>query len=81
MSDGPGNQLPKTCPHCSGCDLYKRRLPLGGGHGPYLLMGLGGFMHYAEFDVVVCADCGLTQLFATSAARANLVKGGWTRLG
>lgn len=30
------------------------------------------FMHYAEFDVVICARCGLTQLFAEPDARVKL---------
>jgi hypothetical protein len=52
--------------------LYTRRLSAGGGQGPYLLQGLGSFMHFAEFDVVVCAGCGLTWLFAEPEACQNV---------
>jgi hypothetical protein len=38
----------------------------------YPLQGLGSYLHYAEFDVVVCADCGLTRFFAEPAARENV---------
>jgi predicted nucleic-acid-binding Zn-ribbon protein len=62
----------KACPHCGGTDLYSRRIPAGGVNSPWLLMGLGSFMHFAECDVVVCADCGLTQLFAEPAACQKL---------
>ena len=60
---------------------YKRRLASGGSHDPYLLRGLGAFLHYAEFDVVLCAGCGLTQLFAEPEARNNVRSAdGWKRL-
>ncbi len=61
----------KECPHCGGTYLYSRRIPAGV-NSSCLLMGLGRFLHYAECDVVVCADCGLLQLFAEPDARANL---------
>jgi hypothetical protein len=60
------------CPHCGSAQLYSRRIAAGRGEGPYLLAGLGGFLHYAEFDVVICARCGLTQLFAEPDAREKL---------
>jgi predicted nucleic-acid-binding Zn-ribbon protein len=72
MSESVTTVLPSVCPHCSGTELYKRRLGSGGGHGPYLLAGLGRLMHFAEFDVVVCANCGLTRFFAEPEARQNL---------
>jgi hypothetical protein len=37
-----------------------------------LLRGLGRFFHYAEFDLVVCAGCGLTRFFAEPDARQKL---------
>ena len=69
--------MPTSCPHCGNDELYTRRLSSagdegGGGGGPYLLAGLGHFMHYAQFDVVVCARCGLTQFFAEPSAREKL---------
>jgi hypothetical protein len=30
-------------------------------------------MHFAEFDVVVCADCRLTRLYAEPDARKNVL--------
>ena len=72
MSEPANNPRPNVCPNCNGTELYKRRLSSGSGHGPYLLAGLGGFFHFAEFDVVVCADCGLTRLFAEPEARENV---------
>ena len=59
-----------ACPNCGCAERYKRRLTSGGGHSPYLLQGLGAFMHYA--DVVVYADCGLTQFFPEPEARKNV---------
>ena len=76
--NGPGGnvgrkpELPNTCPYCSGQALYVRRVSSAGGQGPYFLAGLGEFLHYAEFDVVVCADCGLTQFFAEPLAQRNV---------
>jgi predicted nucleic-acid-binding Zn-ribbon protein len=64
--------LPASCPVCSGTELYVRRISSGGGGAPYYLAGLGKFLHTAEFDVVVCADCGLTQFFAEPLARKNV---------
>jgi len=72
MNESEAIVLPRSCPHCSGTELYKRRLGSGGGHGPYLLAGLGRFMHFAQFDVVVCAGCGLTRLFAEPEACQNV---------
>jgi hypothetical protein len=68
----PDPTLTPRCPHCGGAHLYSRRVASGSGEGPYLLAGLGGFFHFAQFDVVVCARCGLTQLFAEPAAREKL---------
>jgi predicted nucleic-acid-binding Zn-ribbon protein len=72
MSGQHRDHLPKDCPHCGGTELYVRRLSSAGGHGPYLLQGLGSFLHYADFDVVVCAGCGLTRFFAGREARGRV---------
>lgn len=70
------------CPECGGRSLFTRRVDSGGGYGPNLLPGLGGFLSFAKFDVVLCADCGLTRLFASEEARRHLRDAkGWTRLG
>ena len=74
-------QLPTVCSRCGADGLYVRRLSSWGGQGPYLLAGLGHFLHHAHFDVVVCANCGLTQFFAEPSARKQLPNGDWTRLG
>jgi hypothetical protein len=56
-------------------------VPAGTGHGAYFLAGLGSFLHYAAFDVLVCAGCGLTRLFAEPAARQNVRSSAdWKRL-
>ena len=69
------------CPNCSSGALYSRTVDAGGGHGPYLLAGLGGFLSFAQFQVVVCSDYGLTRLFADEEATAKLPHAGdWTRL-
>src|SRR5205823_6440410 len=55
--------LPKTCLHCGGTELYVRRTAIVA-DSFNLLAGLGAFMHYARCDVVLCAGCGLSRLFA-----------------
>jgi predicted nucleic-acid-binding Zn-ribbon protein len=73
--------LAKPCPHCAGTELYTRRISSGAGEGIYLLRGLGSFLHFAEFDVVVCAGCGLTRFFAEPDARQNVRSNkDWKRL-
>jgi hypothetical protein len=82
MSEQEGSYSPsKSCPNCGGDELYRRRVPSGGAPHAYLLRGLGSFLHYAEFDVVICADCGLMQLFAEPEARQNVKSSAdWLRL-
>jgi predicted nucleic-acid-binding Zn-ribbon protein len=58
-----------SCPNCCGNELFTNRVTSGNTRGLYLLEGLGGFFHFAKFDVVVCADCGLTRFFAEPSAR------------
>ena len=71
----------KACSHCGGTDLYTRRLSAGGSDGPYFLKGLGRFLHFAEFDIVICAGCGLTHLFAEPEACQNVKSSNdWKRL-
>jgi hypothetical protein len=79
MGEAGSPSRPKACSHCGGTDLYTRRLSAGG--EPYLLQGLGRFMHFAQFDVVVCARCGLTCLFAEPEACQNVKSSeAWKRL-
>jgi hypothetical protein len=63
-----------TCPDCRGRELYRSKRPIksGGDHSPNYLPGLGSFLRWARFEVVVCADCGLTRFFATPEARSKL---------
>jgi hypothetical protein len=81
MSGQHSDHLPKDGPHCGGTELYVRRLPSDGEQGPYLLKGLGGFLHFADLDVVVCAGCGLTRFFAEPEARRRVRENqDWRRL-
>ena len=64
------------CPNCSGGTLYATTVEM-----PYLLPGLGDFFSHAHFQVVVCANCGLTRLFADEEAVAKLPESkDWIRL-
>ena len=69
MSEQQTSQLPKSCLHCGGTELYVRRASAL--HGINVLPGLGSFMHHAEVDVVLCARCGLTRYFAEPSACEN----------
>jgi hypothetical protein len=81
MTEAGSSSASPSCPHCGGTDLYTRRVSSGGGQGPYFLAGLGSFMHFAEFDAIVCAGCGLTRFFAEPAARQNVRSSAdWKRL-
>lgn len=72
MTERANSQLPKTCPHCGGAELYCRRSPSSTNYSPWPLNGLGSFLHVAAFEVVVCEHCGLTQFFAEPSARRKL---------
>lgn len=74
------SNFPQQCVHCGSRNLFKRRVAAGGTYGPNLLEGLGGFMQFAQFDVVMCSDCGHCELFADEEARQNVLKR-WERLG
>ena len=63
----------RECPGCGGRRLYAADdVVEGGRRGPTLLPGLGSLFLYAKFEVVVCADCGLTRFFASRQARERL---------
>jgi predicted nucleic-acid-binding Zn-ribbon protein len=72
--------LPTSCSHCGAEELHSRRVSSYGGHGPYILKGLGRLFHYADFDVVVCANCGFMQFFAEKAAYEQLPHVDWKRI-
>ena len=75
------NTRSHACPECSRQNLYKTSVNSAGNHGPVLLPGLGGFLRYAKFDVVICRDCGHTRFFAEPSARTKLsTSSRWTRL-
>ncbi len=81
MNDPNGTAgLPTSCTRCGTDGLYTRRLS-SGSDSPYLLAGLGQLLHNAHFDVVVCANCGLTRFFAEPSARKQLPHKDWRRLG
>ena len=62
----------RKCPECESQSLFTTITRSGGQHGPVLLPGLGGFLHYAKFRVVVCQDCGLTRFYAEPEALQKL---------
>lgn len=70
-----------TCPECGRPNLHQARVAAAGIHGPSFLPGLGGFLDFAKFRVVVCADCGLTRFYAEPSAREKLTASRhWSRL-
>jgi hypothetical protein len=79
MSD-ERSHLPKCCPYCQSSELFSRRISSA---GPpfYLMPGLGTYLSFAEMDVVICASCGLTQLFAEPQACVNVKQNAaWKRI-
>jgi hypothetical protein len=80
-SDGGNMSRVLKCVHCGGVDLYTRRVDSGGGYGPPLLQGLGGFLRVAQFDVILCATCGHCGFFADEAARQKVASAkDWRRM-
>ncbi len=74
--------LPVACSHCDGDNLFVTEVSAGGGYAPNHLPQLGTFFGgSARFQIVVCADCGLTQFFAPRSAREKLEQASkWKRL-
>ena len=71
---------PQICPECGRQNLYQTTTASAGIHGPVLLPRLGTLFHIPVFEVVVCADCGLTRFYAEPSARARLAESGrWRR--
>jgi predicted nucleic-acid-binding Zn-ribbon protein len=63
------------CPDCGGADLYRsaQNTPANGMFGPVLLpLSAPG-----RFRVVVCKDCGLTRLYASTVDTQELPRDGW----
>ena len=62
-----------ACPECGGKNLYRsQEVSAGGGHAPNYLPGLGGTFTAEKFQLVLCADCGLTRFFARRSATETL---------
>jgi predicted nucleic-acid-binding Zn-ribbon protein len=63
-----------VCPTCGGTEFYRAIKPIsaGGGYAPNLLPGLGTWRGAEQFHVVLCANCGLTRLFARQEALEKL---------
>jgi hypothetical protein len=68
-----------TCPYCQPRRLYAcDKVSATAVEGIDLLPGLHGVVlgflqKPSSFRVVICADCGLTRLFADEEARAKLL--------
>ena len=75
------NAKTKSCPECGGATYCQTSFNAVGGHGPYFLPGLGGFLRMARFKIVVCGDCGLMRFYAEPDAVAKLPRARqWERL-
>ena len=73
-----------TCPECGSRDQFHPLKPVhsGGGHAPSFLPGLGKWYQAAAFELVLCADCGLTRFYAAREAREKLrASAKWRRVG
>jgi predicted nucleic-acid-binding Zn-ribbon protein len=67
------NELPRTCDRCKSSELFTTQASSGGGYAPNYLPQLGTkWFATPNFDVVVCAKCGLTQFFTPAENRAKL---------
>ena len=75
----------RSCLSCNGVNLYESvrgvTAAASGLYGPNLLPGLGGFFSSADFEVIVCGDCGFTHLHASPAALEKLPRSNkWRRV-
>ena len=75
------------CPNCGEESIYRARdVSASGRTWPFatpmtLLPKLGHLLTPPTFTVLVCADCGLTRLFADTEARSNLATSNrWTKV-
>lgn len=72
-----------ACVSCGGDELYRTTKPVsaGGGYAPNLLPGLGRWYSEEKLYVIICAQCGLTQLFARHEALEKLPSSSkWERI-
>ena len=73
------NPTSQKCPECGKSNVYANRAINSA--ASYLLPHLGGFLHFAKFEVLVCGDCGLTRFYTDPKARAKLPTArSWSRL-
>ena len=69
-----------VCPNCGGRELYETTVRANSGPSAVsLLPGLGRLFRRSMIDVVVCADCGLSRLFAGIDERSRLTQSNWWR--
>jgi predicted nucleic-acid-binding Zn-ribbon protein len=69
-----------ACPACGRDNRYESEISVSAAYAAAILPGLGLFSP-ATFTVVVCADCGLTQLFTGEQERKKITESGdWARL-
>ena len=71
-----------TCPECGHSSLYASdEVSTRGVGGLTLLPGLENIFTYGKLKVVICEDCGLMRLYASSDARKKLSDSGkWHKL-
>jgi hypothetical protein len=71
----------QKCSECGSENLFFTMTRSGGPYGPAFLPGLGSFLTPAQFEVVICGDCGLTRFFAEPSALSKLAKSrAWRRV-
>jgi predicted nucleic-acid-binding Zn-ribbon protein len=63
----------RKCPECESHALYITKVS-SAGHRMRLLPGLGGFLRYPKFDLIICSNCGLTRFYAEASAREKLAQ-------
>lgn len=70
------------CLNCDGRNQYENETAANGGYGPLLLQGLRrSVFTNPRMRVIVCADCGHMQMFASNAAMEQLAASArWTRV-
>jgi len=67
------NELPRSCEKCKSSEMFTTSVSSGGGYAPNYLPQLSTKWWISpKFEVVVCANCGLTQFFTPAENRAKL---------
>jgi len=70
------------CSNRGSDDLRTTPAKAVGAYGPDLLPGASGWFREAEFQVVVCCDCGLTRFFLPAEAIDKVAKSAlWEQVG